>query len=311
MFQAIVPAYTFQCSGRVTQWRACVQPGGTGNSEEYYIQFQVWRPTGIDGCYERVGYNTPLDGDESVAPNSVMTIGIERLLIAKGGGAPDHCVVLPVKEDKQIEFQSGDVIGYYVDYFRNGEDRDNGGIQWIDNDEIIVFHRDNLPREHIKSQYALSMSPSVCSFEISPETSALHALGVTSDSAPIISLSITISVRTIIATIVSPTWKPGLLPSPSSSPTGLAMVSTTTTPSATPSSSTILTTGLTSVPPSSPTPTGDDTTTLIIVGVVLVIFILALSKFWRAHYLLCCTFSCALYSKYSCGCWWYHHFCAY
>ena len=39
-FQAIVPAFTFQCSGRVTEWRACVQPGGDSN-EQYYIQFQV------------------------------------------------------------------------------------------------------------------------------------------------------------------------------------------------------------------------------------------------------------------------------
>ena len=36
-FQAIVPAYTFQCSGSVTEWRACVQPGGTSR-EQYYIQ---------------------------------------------------------------------------------------------------------------------------------------------------------------------------------------------------------------------------------------------------------------------------------
>ena len=55
-----MPAYRFQCSGRVTEWRACVQPGGS-SSEQYYIQFQVWRPTGIEVCYELVGFNTPLD----------------------------------------------------------------------------------------------------------------------------------------------------------------------------------------------------------------------------------------------------------
>ena len=57
--QAIVPAYTFNCTGRVTEWRACVKPGG--NSERYYIQFQVWRPTTcrIPGCYRLVGYNAP------------------------------------------------------------------------------------------------------------------------------------------------------------------------------------------------------------------------------------------------------------
>ena len=105
-FQAIVPAYTFQCSGRVTEWRACVAPGGR-SSEQYYIQFQVWRSTGIDGCYERVGYNTPLDADDT-----------EEFLSPPGdSNDPLHrCVVLPVRESQQIEFQSGDVIGYYVDF---------------------------------------------------------------------------------------------------------------------------------------------------------------------------------------------------
>ena len=47
--QTIIPAYTFTCTGRVTEWRACVDSGAT--SERYYIQFQVWRPTGVPGCY--------------------------------------------------------------------------------------------------------------------------------------------------------------------------------------------------------------------------------------------------------------------
>ena len=51
-----MPAYRFQCSGRVIEWGACVQPGSS-SSEQYYIQFQVWRPTGIEGCYKLVDYN--------------------------------------------------------------------------------------------------------------------------------------------------------------------------------------------------------------------------------------------------------------
>ena len=63
----------------------------------------------------------------------------------------------------------------------------NGGIQWIDDDEVVVHYSDNL------LQYAISISdidPSVCGFKISSETMALHSLSVTSPSAPIISLSI-------------------------------------------------------------------------------------------------------------------------
>ena len=39
-----------------------------------------------------------------------------------------RCVVLPVRENQQIEFQPGDIVGYH---FLNGNDRTYGGIQWI------------------------------------------------------------------------------------------------------------------------------------------------------------------------------------
>ena len=181
-FQAIVPAYTFNCSGRVTEWRACVQQGG--GDEEYYIQFQVWRSTAIEECYDLVGYNTPLVDEDSegfLSPPRESDDPLRR------------CVVLPVRESQQIEFQPGDVIGYYVDRFRRGLDEDGGGIQWIENDDVVVYYRDNLPREDIKSQYAIGISnidPSVCGFEISTETSNLHSLSTVASSAPIISLSI-------------------------------------------------------------------------------------------------------------------------
>ena len=177
-FQAIVPAYTFQCSGRVTEWRACVQPGGMA-SEQYYIQFQVWRSTGIEGCYDLVGSNSPLDDEDSEDFHSPPGDSDDPL---------HRCVVLPVRESQQIEFQSGDVIGYYVDHFKRGDDQNNGGIQWIENDDVVVYYRDNLPREDIKSQYDISISASVCGFPT--ETNDLYSLSTVASSAPIISLSI-------------------------------------------------------------------------------------------------------------------------
>ena len=200
-FQAIVPAYTFQCSGKVTEWRACVHPSGMDN-EQYYIQFQVWRSTGTNGtngCYDLVGYNTPLDANGSVPSESVIIIDGDGYLLHGRDNAPDRCVVLPVRESQQIEFQPGDVIGYYVDHFRDREDRnDRSGIQWIstddnDDDAVVVYYRDELPREDIKSQYAISITninPSVCGFEISTETSDLYSLGTVASSAPIINVSI-------------------------------------------------------------------------------------------------------------------------
>ena len=124
-FQAIVPAYTFQCSGRVTEWRACVQPVGGG--ERYYIQFQVWRSTGIDGCYELVDYNTPLDVEESEVSDSFIIDG-EGFLIPGRGSAPEYRAVVPVRESQQMQFLSEDVVGYYD---KNRDNNTKGGIEGI------------------------------------------------------------------------------------------------------------------------------------------------------------------------------------
>ena len=191
-----MPAYRFQCSGRVTEWRACVQPGGMSR-ERYYIQFQVWRPTGgIEGCYKLVDYNIPLDNarmSETEISNSSVIIDAEGFLSPPGGNSDlRRCVVLPVRENQQIEFQTGDVVGYYVDYFRDGNDRTDGGIQWMEDSEVGVHYRDDLTREDIKTLYAIGEpNPTECGLEMSESvTENLHTLNTLSTSAPIISLSI-------------------------------------------------------------------------------------------------------------------------
>ena len=176
-FQAIVPAYTFQCTGRVTEWKACVQPGGSAN-EQYYIQFQVWRPTAndVEGCYELVDYNIP-EAEGFLSPPG-------------GSGTLRRCVVLPVRQSQQIEVQPGDVVGYYVDRFEDGEERDNDGIQWIESTAVTVYYTDDIPRVDIKTQYVLNsnINPTDCGFQISDDASNYY-LTTTSPSAPIISLS--------------------------------------------------------------------------------------------------------------------------
>ena len=195
-FQAIVPAYTFQCTGRVTEWRACVSPG-ISTRQQYYIQFQVWRPTanGIKGCYELVDDNIPLDDarkeEMSVSDStSIIDLEAEGFLSPPGGiGDPlSYCVVLPVRESQQIEVQPGDVVGYYVDRFRHGDDRSDGGIQWIDSTEVKVYYRDDIRREDIKSQYAININPTSCGFQVS-STRNSHYLSQSAASAPIISLN--------------------------------------------------------------------------------------------------------------------------
>ena len=208
-FQAIVPAYTFNCTGRVAEWRACVQPGG--RDERYYIQFQVWRPTGVPGCYTMVGYDAPPQPtfDDGTVEN------LDQLLQPDSGN--DFCIVLPVREGKEIEFQPGDVVGYYADHFRrNGDDRDDGGVQVVSDQDVVVYHRINVPLSELKTQYAipaLGPHPSSCGF--GGRESNLFQMTSSTSGAPIISLSLATTVvsnriasngiQTSTATIPSPT----------------------------------------------------------------------------------------------------------
>ena len=164
---------------------ACVQPGSS-SSFLHYIQFQVWRPNG-SGCYSLVGFNRPVGNngeDGFLSPPDDRNDPLRR------------CVVLSVtEEDQQIEVQPGDVVGYYVDRFRNGFDRDEGGIQWIENHNNVVVHYkqetedDNLPREAIKSHYALGgPNPTSCGFQISGDSN-YYSLSESTFATPIISLS--------------------------------------------------------------------------------------------------------------------------
>ena len=70
--------------------------------------------------------------------------------------------------DEQIEVQSGDVVGYYVDY-DNDNQNDKAGIQWIEGgSDVVVHYEDDLPREDIRSHYALGgLNPTECGFPIS------------------------------------------------------------------------------------------------------------------------------------------------
>ena len=205
--QAIVPAYTFNCTGRVAEWSACVEPGG--QRERYYIQFQVWRPTGVPACYRLVGFNAPplLVFDGCCGVNNT-----DQLLQPGGFGEPlVRCVLLPVSEGEQIQFQPGDVIGYYADRFRvTGDDPDDGGVQVVSDENVVVYNRIDVPLDDLKTQYAipaLGPDPSSCGFELEGSDSSLFQLTSTTNGAPILSLSLRL-VTVLFTTSTTPSPKP-------------------------------------------------------------------------------------------------------
>ena len=291
--QAIVPAYTFQCTGRVTEWRACVLPGGMARVQ-YYIQFQVWRPAanGIEGCYELVDYNIPLDDaqqEEMNVSDSTSIIEAEGYLVPV-----DRCVVLPVRESQQIEFQPDDVVGYYVDHFRDGDDDDDGGIQWISSTAVTVYYIENIARVDIKTQYALSgPDPTACGFQVSDETSNPYSLSLSAVSAPIISLSFSESMHSqstnaladlylfaCAATVMLTSTVAQMLISTSPPPEPAVTSSTLTILSSPP-----MTTQPSVPPPAIPPSGSQDDNTAIIVGStsVLAIAIVAIGKLFYSH----------------------------
>ena len=104
----------------------------------------------------------------------------------------DHCVVLTVEEDEQIEVQSGDVVGYYVD-----SNKVDNGIQWIegykddDDDDVRVYYKDDLPRESIKSHYGIGVNPTECAFVLpANDDTNSYSISLSNRAAPIISVSI-------------------------------------------------------------------------------------------------------------------------
>ena len=110
--QAIIPSYKFDCNqqmcGNITEWGVDVRPDGGNHHMSYTLNLQVWRPsptvddsTGT-GCYSLVG-------------NNRFTSIPLRNLVAQ---------VTPSPQD-YIQFQPGDVLGFYVEEAR---DEENGVV---------------------------------------------------------------------------------------------------------------------------------------------------------------------------------------
>ena len=89
---AIIPRLNFTCNGRITSIRARVR--NSGKSE--YLFFQVWRPSSTNPTsYNKIG-EVQLQSDNQVT-----------------GSGNYRTVNIILTGNNTIEFQSGDVVGYY------------------------------------------------------------------------------------------------------------------------------------------------------------------------------------------------------
>ena len=93
--QVIVPKARFNCNGRITNVAVSIRDRLLGANN--FPLFQVWHPTSFNSStYNKTGEVQLLDGGLKVVDE----------------GSYYH-VNMPLNSNSQIEFQSGDVIGYY------------------------------------------------------------------------------------------------------------------------------------------------------------------------------------------------------
>ena len=92
--QAIFPRLNFTCNGRITNIRARVRLSNGGSN---YPFFQVWRPESVNSTfYNKIG-EVQLQSDDQVTSNDNSNRVANIILTG----------------NNTIEFQSGDVVGYY------------------------------------------------------------------------------------------------------------------------------------------------------------------------------------------------------
>ena len=113
--QAIIPQYSFDCSGTVTGWGAFVR-GGPGEDNAERIDFQVWRS--VDSReYELVGFNSFPGAIEE----GRMLTNLDEMM----------------EGQSLITVQSGDVIGIYVERSNEGWRVQETSLQ---SPSVTVYH---------------------------------------------------------------------------------------------------------------------------------------------------------------------------
>ena len=163
--QAIIPSYKFRCCGNITEWGVDLNP--VDDATRFTFDFQVWRPSPTvdeDECYSLVNNciirSTSLPADATI--NHVAR-------------------VTPLPQD-QLQFQPGDVLGFYVESHGTINDGDNGVVLLNNSshiNELVWFARINIAAQPPQT--------GSCPYPIGTN----GELQTSTHAAPVISLSIT------------------------------------------------------------------------------------------------------------------------
>ena len=96
--QVIVPNTKFSCNGRITGYIISLKQ--VGNNPQHYPTIQVWHPTSSSSSsssYKRIS-------QYELVPGDITDINNGEYYLAN----------VSLSDAKMVEFQSGDIIGYYI-----------------------------------------------------------------------------------------------------------------------------------------------------------------------------------------------------
>ena len=164
--QAIIPSYKFNCCGNITEWGVDLNPDKGGGTFKFILQ--VWRPdsaaTDTSGCYSLVD------------DYSNKSISLQNDAINMGKVA----IVTPSLQD-QLQFQVGDVLGFYVESNGARSDYDNGVVTLNDSNHTseLVWHASI----NITAQ---TSQPGSCPYPVGTN----GVLNKSAHAAPVISISV-------------------------------------------------------------------------------------------------------------------------
>ena len=160
--QAIVPTYELICCGNITEWGVDIHPVTGIEPVVYSLDFQVWRPSPTvddstgSGCYSLVGNNR----FTSIPVNT-------------------PTFVLSPSPEAYIEFQPGDVLGFYIEEARNNNF-----------DGIVILDRQNFTSELV---WYASIAPTMATSQSGDCPYSVGIDGVLNKftrAAPVISVNI-------------------------------------------------------------------------------------------------------------------------
>ena len=205
--QAIIPSYKFNCCGNITEWGVDLNPDGTRAKFNFILQ--VWRPSpivNISGCYTLV--------DDFISTEITIEDNPVNERVAR---------VTPSPQD-QLQFQPGDVLGFYVESNGDGSsDHDNGVVVLEYDDNIQSAYNEQAWFASIDVTAQTSQSGS-CPYPVGNN----GVLNSSTHAAPVISISMTTysCYPTMSVYINSPTVSSSAIyPSSSQSPPAVTTTS--------------------------------------------------------------------------------------